>query len=111
MPTTRYSRLVAVCCFAIPSALLLAHAASYRAYFSDDAFIALRYADRLVRGQGLTWTDGERVEGYTDLGWILAIAALTLLRLSGVVAARLLGTLAGVAMVAAIVRAARPTRL
>src|SRR5687768_11268585 len=37
----------------------------------DDAFISLRYADRLVAGDGLTWTDGERVEGYSNLLWVL----------------------------------------
>ena len=42
----------------------------------DDAFISLRYADRLVAGEGLTWTDGERVEGYSNLLWVLATALL-----------------------------------
>lgn len=45
-------------------------------YVSDDSFISLRYAQRFLAGQGLTWTDGERVEGYTNLLWVLLIAAL-----------------------------------
>jgi hypothetical protein len=43
----------------------------------DDAFIALRYARRLLDGQGLTFNDGERVEGYTDTLWVLLTAALS----------------------------------
>lgn len=43
-------------------------------YMADDAFISLRYAERLLQGQGLTWTDGERVEGYSNLLWILLTA-------------------------------------
>ena len=41
-------------------------------FFSDDAFVSLRYAERLLHGDGLTWTDGERVEGYSNLLWVLA---------------------------------------
>ena len=42
----------------------------------DDAFISLRYAERFVAGDGLTWTDGEAVEGYSNLAWVLLCAAL-----------------------------------
>ena len=37
----------------------------------DDAYISLRYAEFLVDGQGLVWNPGERVEGYTNLLWVL----------------------------------------
>ncbi len=43
---------------------------------SDDAFISFRYLDRLLAGQGLTFNPGERVEGYTNLLFILALAPL-----------------------------------
>ena len=46
----------------------------YYPFFSDDAFISLRYAERLVEGHGLTWSDGDRVEGYSDLLWVLLLA-------------------------------------
>ena len=38
----------------------------------DDAYIALIYARNLADGQGLVYTDGGRVEGYTDFLWVLA---------------------------------------
>jgi len=44
-------------------------------FFADDALISLRYADRLLSGHGLTFTTGEHVEGYSNLLWILVIAA------------------------------------
>ena len=50
-------------------------ARTYLPFFVDDSFIALRYVWRLLHGHGLTWTDGERVEGYSDLLWILLLAA------------------------------------
>lgn len=75
----------------VPSALLLLfHAARYFPFLADDALISLRYADRLVDGHGLTWTDGERVEGYSNLTWVLATALLHLFGVDLVVAARLL---------------------
>lgn len=40
----------------------------------DDAYISFRYARNLVRGHGLVYNVGERVEGYTNFLWTLAIA-------------------------------------
>ncbi|MFT5585169.1 MAG: hypothetical protein ACI9VR_002757, partial [Cognaticolwellia sp.] len=40
----------------------------------DDAFISLRYASNFVRGNGLVWNLGERVEGYTNFLWTLLMA-------------------------------------
>ena len=57
----------------------------------DDTFISLRYAERLANGHGLTWTTGERVEGYSNLLWVLANAALIALGVDGTAAARALG--------------------
>lgn len=44
-------------------------------FVSDDAYISFRYADNLVRGEGLVWNPGERVEGYTNFLWVLIMAA------------------------------------
>jgi hypothetical protein len=41
----------------------------------DDAFISFRYAQNLIDGLGLVYNAGERVEGYTNLLWTLAVAA------------------------------------
>ncbi|MCZ7648891.1 MAG: hypothetical protein M5U26_27150 [Planctomycetota bacterium] len=40
----------------------------------DDAYLGYRYAQNLVNGQGLVFNPGERVEGFTDLLWILWVA-------------------------------------
>ncbi len=57
----------------------------------DDAFISLRFAERLVAGHGLTWTDGERVEGYSNLLWVLLTSGCLLLGIDGMTAVRGLG--------------------
>lgn len=60
---------------ALPAlALLVAQCVWLPHFVSDDAFISLRYAGRLLAGDGLTWTDGERVEGYSNLLWTLGVA-------------------------------------
>lgn len=53
--------------------LLLLLAWSLR-FIQDDAFISFRYAHNLVLGEGLVWNPGERVEGYSNFLWTLAIA-------------------------------------
>ncbi len=79
--------------------LFVVIAYSHLPYMSDDAFIALRYAKRLTQGYGLTWTDGERVEGYTDLFWVLLNALIGGISGNFVWSARLLGTLGGLSVI------------
>jgi len=43
-------------------------------FIQDDAFISFRYAYNFVNGEGLVWNAGERVEGYTNFLWTLAMA-------------------------------------
>lgn len=76
---------------ALGTAGLAWHASTFLPFFADDALISLRYSERLVEGKGLTWTDGERVEGYSNLLWVLAVAALHFLGMDSIFAARLLG--------------------
>ncbi|HEX6790736.1 MAG TPA: hypothetical protein VF247_05445, partial [Candidatus Krumholzibacteria bacterium] len=87
------------------------HIHSFHPFYCDDALISLRYAQRLLDGHGLTWTDGPRVEGYSNLLWILACAALGRLGVDLITASRVLGGLgvAGVFGALAYYRASRHT--
>jgi hypothetical protein len=71
-------------------------------YLSDDSLISLRYAVRLATGHGLTWTDGERVEGYTNLLWVLLNTPATWLGVDPILSARVLGILGVSGAVAAV---------
>ncbi len=42
----------------------------------DDAMVSMRYADNLVRGHGLVWNAGERVEGYTNPLMVAVMAVM-----------------------------------
>ena len=97
---------------ALPALTLFAAQAGWPwPFFSDDSFISLRFSERLLQGDGLTWTDGERVEGYSNLLWVLLTAALGALGLELVTAARLLGALCTVAALLALTDALRPRDL
>jgi arabinofuranosyltransferase len=88
--------------------ILVQRTCHYYPFMADDAFISLRYARRLLDGHGLTWTDGPRVEGYSNLLWVLACALLGRLGLDLVVAARALGMAATLGVLAAIAWVCRP---
>jgi hypothetical protein len=43
-------------------------------WLEDDAMVSMRYGARMAQGLGLTWTDGPRVEGYSNWLWTLGMA-------------------------------------
>jgi arabinofuranosyltransferase len=47
---------------------------SGHAWGSDDAYISYRYAQHLASGQGLVFNPGERVEGFSNLLYVLLLA-------------------------------------
>jgi len=85
--------LLVVCVTVLGAGTLLLHAWRFYPFINDDALISLRYTDRLLDGAGLTWNDGERVEGYSNLLWILLTALAGLAGLDLVLALRILGPL------------------
>ncbi len=108
----RTEGLLRVGVVALAMALLVRLALHYRALFLgnavDDAYISFRYLDHLLAGQGLVWNPGERVEGYSNLGWILLLAPLRALGWDVVAVAQSVGVgLALLAVVAAVVAASR----
>jgi arabinofuranosyltransferase len=45
-----------------------------RAWLSDDAFITFRTVDNFLKGYGLVWNIGERVQTYTHPLWMLVLS-------------------------------------
>ena len=89
-------------------ALFCFHAWQYYPFIADDALISFRYAERLLAGQGLTWTEGRPVEGYSNLLWLLLVAGLGWLGMDLIAASRLLGVLCMAAVLYAMVRSFGP---
>jgi arabinofuranosyltransferase len=59
-------------------------------YIPDDTFITLRYARNAVRGEGLVFNTGERLEGYTNFLWMMILVLAGKLGASLLPAARTL---------------------
>jgi hypothetical protein len=62
-------------------AVFLVEAVFLLGYTLDDAFISFRYARNAVRGEGLVYNPGERVEGYSNFLWTLLFIPVIALRL------------------------------
>jgi hypothetical protein len=71
-------------------------------WLCDDAFISFRYARNLARGLGLVYNPGEspRVEGYTNLLWVLALAPFERFGQLAPVVSRALSAACGIALFA-----------
>jgi hypothetical protein len=100
--------LIALTVGVLAATALIVHARSYPALTYDDAFISLRYAQRLLDGHGLTWTEGQPVEGYSNLLWVLGCALLAALGVDLVDAPVILGVACAIAIIAAVVYAYPP---
>ncbi len=83
--------LQARCALVVVGGFFLLLCARYLPFLSDDALVALRYARRFATGSGLTWSEGQRVEGYSDLLWVLLHVPFAWLDLDLVAVARGLG--------------------
>ena len=104
----RKSAATALALFIIAISVLAIHVYHFLPFIADDALISLRYSQRLLAGQGLTWNPGERVEGYSNLLWVLGCAALGLTGIDLITAARVLGFTGITAAIGAVVYAHRP---
>lgn len=91
--------------------ILVRQASYFMPYMCDDSLIVARYAERLIEGHGLTWTDGERVEGYSNLLWTVCVAAIGSLGIDVLDAARLLGVTCTATVFVALGRAHAPQSL
>jgi arabinofuranosyltransferase len=108
MAHNRININVTVVLIVIALAILAIHANHFLPFIADDALISLRYSQRLLAGQGLTWNPGERVEGYSNLLWVLCCAALGLTGMDLVTTTRVLGFAGIAAAIIAVVYAHRP---
>lgn len=78
----------------------------------DDGMISMRYARNLVHGYGFVWNPGGlRVEGFTNLLWVLYMALLHLLPVAAAKMSLLVQVTAAAVVAAAAVAAARLTTL
>jgi len=78
----------------IPVLLLLVfavHAAAYRFYAVDDAFISFRHAENWAAGYGPVFNPGQHVDGYTNFLWVVLLTLTSLAKIDTFFIAHLMG--------------------
>ena len=91
---THHKRVVAVGWIFCLSILFI-HLWLYRNFFVDDAYITFRYIQQWIAGNGLVYNIGERVEGYSNLLWIVLLAPFEAIGFDLISASKLLGIMLG----------------
>ncbi len=66
--------LVIQCCAALYAAGSIFPAMWANRWVQDDAYVSFRYARNFVRGEGLVYNPGQRVEGYSNFLWTMLSA-------------------------------------
>ncbi len=103
------SRLFTVYCSLFT--IFLAHALFYYTALGtdavDDAYISFRYAQNALRGYGLAFNPGERVEGFTNFLWTTMTIPLEAARVDVGRASMLIGALFGIATMWLVVQLAK----
>jgi hypothetical protein len=79
---------------------LLLLAGAYWPQTIDDSFISAAYAHALAGDRGLIWPGGDRIEGYSNFGWVLMMALVARLGGDVIVWAKLASLFSGLALVA-----------
>ncbi len=90
------SRATHIAILALSVVLLLCVAAPFWSWIPDDAYISFEYARNFADGKGLVFNPGERVEGFSNLLWTLALALTARLGGSIELVARLVSLAAAV---------------
>ncbi len=84
----------------VAGAIFLIDVWRYAGHQLDDSFITFRYARNLVEGHGLVFNPGERVEGYTNLLFVLLSAAFIRLGIDPLLGTTIVTAIAALAALA-----------
>jgi len=68
-------------------------------FFQDDAYITYRYVENYLQGHGLVFNVGERIEGYTNFGWLIYLLFWGGLGVSYLAASKATGIFLGAAVI------------
>ncbi len=64
-------------------------------FIQDDAYISYRYVANYLEGHGLVFNIGERIEGFTNFGWVIFLAAGEILGLDQIWLSQIAGFILG----------------
>ncbi len=68
-------------------------------FTQDDAYISYRYVANYLNGDGLVYNIGERIEGFTNFGWVIFMIFWGALGVGYIFISKLIGFLCGAAII------------
>ncbi|MEA3297091.1 MAG: hypothetical protein U9R56_04435, partial [candidate division Zixibacteria bacterium] len=68
-------------------------------FIQDDAFISYRYVANYLNGHGLVYNIGERIEGFTNFGWVICTIFWGVLGVEYINVSRITGLLFGAGII------------
>ena len=83
----------------VPALLIFGWLARKFWFVQDDAYISYRYVANFLNGHGLVYNIGERIEGFTNFGWVIYLALAGALQTDFILVSRLTGLLCGAGVV------------
>ncbi len=64
-------------------------------FTQDDAFISYRYVANFLNGHGLVYNIGERIEGFTNFGWVILLSSLGSVGIDYIATSKFIGFILG----------------
>ena len=80
--------------------LIYAYASFQLSFIQDDAYISYRYIANFLNGDGLVYNIGERIEGFTNFGWVIYLILWGALGLNYIFISQITGFLFGACIIA-----------
>lgn len=84
---------------AVPALIVFAILAWQLDFTQDDAYISYRYVANYINGHGLVYNIGERIEGFTNFGWVVYLIFWGALGVEFLLMSKLTGFALGVGVV------------
>ncbi len=85
--------------YLLPAFIAYAFIAYQFNFIQDDAYISYRYVANFLNGDGLVYNIGERVEGFTNFGWVAWLLLLGSIGLDYIIASQIIGFLFGLGII------------
>ncbi|MBU0983151.1 MAG: hypothetical protein KKA42_04725 [candidate division Zixibacteria bacterium] len=79
----------------VPALVIYALLANHLNFTQDDSYISYRYVANFLHGDGLVYNIGERIEGFTNFGWVVFMAAWGVVGIDFIAVSKIAGFLLG----------------
>lgn len=83
----------------LPALMIFGWLANKLWFIQDDAYISYRYVANFLNGHGLVYNIGERIEGFTNFGWVIYLILAGAMKLDFILVSQLTGLAFGAGLI------------